>query len=155
MPTKRGIEYLDIVLPVILKLINGSLESGVVPKCFKAAVIKPLLKKSNLDPNSMKNYRPVSNLPFISKLLERVVTEQLVIHQNENRLLDKFQSAYFRIRLSLVTIIGTSCREHRQVSLLAEQLPVASLILFLRRREHGPLCLTSRKRCVQRASEDA
>ena len=94
MPTKRGIEYLDIVLPVILKLINGSLESGVVPKCFKAAVIKPLLKKSNLDPNSMKNYRPVSNLPFISKLLERVVTEQLVIHLNEdNPLLDKFQSA--------------------------------------------------------------
>ena len=94
MPTKMVIEYLDIFLPVIVKLINGSLESRVVPKCFKTAVIKPLLKKPNLDPNSMENYRPVSNLPFISKLLEHVVTEQLVIQLNENHLLDKFQSVY-------------------------------------------------------------
>ena len=77
-----------------MKLINGSLEFGVVRKCFKTAVIKPLLKKSNLDPNSMKNYRPVSNLPYISKFLERIVTEQLVIHLNKNYLLDKVQSAY-------------------------------------------------------------
>ena len=34
----------------------------------------------------------MSNLPFISKLLEHVVTEQLVIHLNENHLLDRFQS---------------------------------------------------------------
>ena len=68
-------------------------ESGVVLKCFKTAVIKLLLKKPNLDPNSMKNYRPMSNLLYISKFLECVVTEQLVIHLNEQHLLDKFQSA--------------------------------------------------------------
>ena len=55
MPTKIVTEYLDILLPVIVKLMNGSLESGVVPKCFKTAVIKPLLKKPNLDQNPMKN----------------------------------------------------------------------------------------------------
>ena len=60
----------------------------------RTAVIKPLLKKSNFDPSSMKNCRPVSNLPYISKLPERVVTEQLVTHLNENHLLDRFQSAY-------------------------------------------------------------
>ena len=61
--------------------------------CFKTAVIKPLLKKPKRDPKSTKNYRPVSNLPFISKLLEHVVMKQLVIHLNDNHLLDKFQSA--------------------------------------------------------------
>ena len=55
MPTRMVTEYLDILLPVIVKLINGSLESGVVRKCFKTDLIKPLLKKHNLDPNSMKN----------------------------------------------------------------------------------------------------
>ena len=82
MPTKMVIEYLDIFLPVIVKLINGSLESRVVPKCFKTAVIKPLQKEPNLDPNSM------------NKFLGHVVTKQLAIHLNENHLLDKFQSAY-------------------------------------------------------------
>ena len=82
MPTKMVIEYLDIFLPVIVKLINGSLESRVVPKCFKTAVIKPLQKEPNLDPNSM------------NKFLGHVVTKQLAIHLNENHLLDKFQSVY-------------------------------------------------------------
>ena len=72
------------LLPVILKLINGSLETSVVQQCFKTAAIKSILKKPNLDPNSAKNYRPVSNLPHTSKLLERVVTELL----SENHLSD-------------------------------------------------------------------
>ena len=74
------IEYPGILLPVIVKLISGSLESGVVPKCSKTAVIKPLLKQSNHDQNSVKNYRLVSNLQYISKLLECVVMEQKGIH---------------------------------------------------------------------------
>jgi hypothetical protein len=54
----------------------------------------PLLKKATLDPNSLKNFRPVSNLPFISKILEKVVLEQLNDHKLENDLNEKFQSAY-------------------------------------------------------------
>ena len=92
MPTRMVLELSSILLLVIAKLIYGSLESGVVAECFVTAIIKLLLKKPNLDPNTMKNYRPVSNLPFISKLLDHVVTEQLVIHLNENHLLDKFHN---------------------------------------------------------------
>ena len=92
MPTRMVLELSSILLLVIVKLIYGSLESGVVAECFVTAIIKLLLKKPNLDPNTMKNYRPVSNLPFISKLLDHVVTEQLVIHLNENHLLDKFHN---------------------------------------------------------------
>ena len=55
--------------------------------------MKPLLKKANLDLVD-KNYRPVSNLQFISKLIERVAAEQLVDHVNRNSLMEVNQSAY-------------------------------------------------------------
>ena len=83
-PTIFLLQFLDIILPILLKLINLSLEHGCVPDCLKKAVVKPLLKKSSLDPLICKNYRPVSNLAYISKLLERVVAEQLLHHLNIN-----------------------------------------------------------------------
>ena len=94
IPTKLLLDCLDILLPVLVQLMNGCLLSGIVPRSFKAAVIKPLLKKNGLDPNESKNFRPVSNLPYISKLLERVVSQQFVQHLNTHAILDKFQSAY-------------------------------------------------------------
>ena len=57
--------------------MNMSLLSGYVPQSFKVAVIKPLLKKHNLDPEVLANYRPISNLPFLSKILEKAVAKQL------------------------------------------------------------------------------
>ena len=51
--------------------------TGIVPAEFKTAHIRPLLKKKNLDKQSLKNYRPVSNLPFLSKILEKVIANQL------------------------------------------------------------------------------
>ena len=64
------------------------------PAIFKKAVVKPLLKKSSLDPNELKNYRPVSNLPFLSKILEKIVLSQLLSHLNHYKLLSPVQSAY-------------------------------------------------------------
>ena len=78
--TKTVLDCLEIPLPVILNIINESLICGIVPKPLKCAVTKPLLKKPGLDPNFPKHYRPVSNLPYVSKLLERVVAAQLVEH---------------------------------------------------------------------------
>ncbi len=57
-------------------------------------MVKPLLKKPDLDTSDLANYRPISNLPFISKLLEKIVFNQLFNHVNTNNLLDKFQSGY-------------------------------------------------------------
>ena len=76
--------------------MNESLVTGFVPPCFKHAVVKPLLKKANLDPENLKNYRPVSSLPFLSKVLERLVLAQLLQHLETNHLLEPFQSAYRR-----------------------------------------------------------
>ena len=78
------------------KIVNLSLTSGTVPIAFKKAVVKPLIKKPNLDPEVLGNYRPVSNLPYLSKILERAVADQLQAHLDTNGLHVKFQSAYRR-----------------------------------------------------------
>ena len=75
-------------------IINDSLTSGSVPECLKHAIISPLLKKQNLNPNELKNYRPVSNLTFISKIIEKAVFNQILDHLKFNSLLEKHQSAY-------------------------------------------------------------
>ena len=93
IPSPLFLDCLDELIPVITD-INTSLISGVVPQCFKHALVKPLLKKSNLDPELLKNYRQVSNLPFLSKVLERVVLTQLMTHLETRNLHEPFQSAY-------------------------------------------------------------
>jgi hypothetical protein len=85
---------MDDLIPFFTEIINESLTTGTVPDSFKHALLTPLLKKQDLDPDILKNYRPVSNLPFLSKLLERVVLIQLSSHLQKNGLLDTFQSAY-------------------------------------------------------------
>ena len=57
----------------VLQIVNMSLHSGDFPKGLKTAVIKPLLKKNTLDTLAIGNYRPISNLPFLSKIIEKVV----------------------------------------------------------------------------------
>ena len=58
------------------------------------AVVKPLLKKPTLDPDILANYRPISNLPFISKILEKTVANQLCDYLHRNSLLEDFQSGF-------------------------------------------------------------
>ena len=77
------LDYLDIPISPITSIINSSLEEGKCPNFFKQAHVTPILKKSFLDKEVFKNYRPVSNLNFISKILERVVAVQLQTHLDE------------------------------------------------------------------------
>lgn len=60
---------LDLVGP-ITTIINNSLNNFTVPDAFKAAIVKPIPKKSNPDIKEMGNFRPISQLPFLSKVLE-------------------------------------------------------------------------------------
>ena len=75
-------------------IINLCLSSGNFPTRFKSAVVKPLIKKPTLDYEVLKNYRPISNLPFLSKLIEKVIAKRLVSHMQDNGMVEKFQSAY-------------------------------------------------------------
>ena len=93
LPTWLLKQILDQIAPVITHIINVSISSGYVSSEMKEALVTPLIKKANLE-LIFKNFRPVSNLSFISKTIERVVAKQLLKHMEENGLTEIFQSAY-------------------------------------------------------------
>ena len=95
IPTSILKQILDTCLPAITQIVNLSLTHGEFSKDWKVAVVKPLLKKPGLDLIS-KNYRPISNLPFISKLVEKCMLKQLMKHCEKYNLLPDFQSAYWK-----------------------------------------------------------
>ena len=94
IPTQLLKECLDLLVPLITRMVNQSFSSGYVPKSFKLAAVTPLLKKANLIPEILKNFRPISNLPFLSKVLEKAAGKQLIHHKEVNDLREKLQSAY-------------------------------------------------------------
>ena len=94
MPTSLHKENIDILVPVYTVIVNSSLESGIVPAAMKQAIVTPILKKRGLDVNCLTNYRPISNLSFLSKTLERYVASELRHYLDTNGFNDPFQSAY-------------------------------------------------------------
>ena len=94
VPTWLLKEHLDAFIPFITHVTNSSFSSGVFPKPFGHALITPVLKKPSLDSNDLSNYRPVSNINFISKVIEKVATNQLKNHLFENDMIEIYQSAY-------------------------------------------------------------
>ena len=87
-------QHFDLLLPIILKIVNLSLESGHFPSSLKTAVLSPLLKKANLDHEVLANYRPISNLKVISKIIEHVVAVRLQKYLEANQLNEPLQSAH-------------------------------------------------------------
>ena len=94
LPTWLVISCIDELLPVITRIVNLSLSSGVVPETFKTAHIVPLLKKPSLDRNDLKNYRPIANLPFLDKVLERIAAAQLRTYLDKHNMFPLNQLAY-------------------------------------------------------------
>ena len=86
-------DNLDLFLPIWTDLVNASLKEGSM-EGLKTAIVNPLIKESTLDPEILKNYRPVSNLTFLSKIIERVVHNQLNKHMENNNLIINDQSGY-------------------------------------------------------------
>ena len=81
-------------MALISDIINTSLRDGIVPESFKRSLVKPLLKKKPGLELLEKNYRPVSNLSYISKLVEHVVAAQLVTPIERHGMMEAHQSAY-------------------------------------------------------------
>ena len=85
----------DMFIPIWLDLVNLSLEQGSI-ECLKSAVLLPLIKEldSAINTEILKNYRPVSNLQFLGKLIERVVGIRLDDHMVTNNLHSSKQYGY-------------------------------------------------------------
>jgi len=115
-----------LLSPFISLLIKKSLTAGCFPAAFKEALVRPLLKKVGLDAGDQKSFRPVYNLPFLSKLLERVVQARLQAFLKSNRLMPKTQSAY-RKYYSTETAVT---RVYNDLLLAADKRHVSALCLL-------------------------
>jgi hypothetical protein len=76
-PTQIVKQCMDILLPFNTGIVNLSFSLSEVPTYFKIAAVTPLLKKHNLNPQILKNFCPISNLPYLSKILEKVASHCL------------------------------------------------------------------------------
>jgi hypothetical protein len=94
LPTNLLKTCITAFVPVLTFIVNMSLSSENMPICLKMAIILPLIKKLLLNREILTNYRPISNLAFLSKVIEKCVALQLVNYMNENNLCCKWQSAY-------------------------------------------------------------
>ena len=86
-------QHLPSFSSVTTKIINMSLNDAIMPSSFKEAILTPILKKSSSNPEVLKHFRPVSNVAFISMLIEKVVVYQIFKHIQINGLYEKMQSA--------------------------------------------------------------
>lgn len=94
IPPRSLIHLFDTLGPSLLTIVNKSLSLGIFPADLKNALVLPSIKKPDLDPAVLNNYRPISNLPFISKILEKVVSNQLHSYLNLHSIYEKFQSGF-------------------------------------------------------------
>ena len=94
LPTGLVKDCIDVLVTPIVSIVNLSLSEGCFPTHFKSGLVSPLLKKPTLNRDDMKNYWPVSNLSFLSKIIEKVVASRLNSHINSSHTSNDYQSAY-------------------------------------------------------------
>ena len=113
-------------MPTIANIINLSLSTGLFLDNFKSCSVHPLIKKPNLDKETLSNYRPISHLSFLSKLTERVVKARLLSHLSTNNLLNSYQSAYTKFHSTETTLL--SVQDHIVKSISKRQLTALCLL---------------------------
>ena len=125
-PTALLKECLNELIEPLTDIVNLSLQGAAVPAATKRAIVTPLIKKVTLDPDNFKNYRPVSNLNFVSKVMEKVVAKRLLAHIQQNQLCFRFQSAY-RTDHSIQTAL---LRVHNDISSALHKKCMVVLVLL-------------------------
>src|SRR6218665_1310496 len=123
IPTSLLKDCASVLLPVITKIINLSLFTGNFPVAFKHSLVTPLLKKAKLDKENLSNYRPLSNLSFLSKLTQRIVLARLNNYLSSNSLLNLHQSGFTKHHSTGTLLVSlynklVSAVSHQQVSCL-------------------------------------
>jgi len=93
-PTFVMKQVVHLVAPYFTELFNRWLAAGHFPSEYKEAFITPIAKKAGLDTTDVSSYRPISNLSVVSKLLERMVTRQLMAYLSTANHLPTLQSGF-------------------------------------------------------------
>ena len=125
------VQYCEDLAPFETRLFNASLKNRCFPASQKCACITLVLKKATLNPDDPCNYRPISNLTFITKLLERCIYEQKNMYLQEKNLLPEKQSAYRRFHSTETAVLemlsnAYAAADRGQVTLLGLLDPSAA-----------------------------
>lgn len=83
---------LDFTLPVVVSIINRSIETNTFPTCWKTALVRPIPKKNCIE--TLSDLRPISILPVLSKVIEKIVLKQIENYIEMNNIIPKFQSGF-------------------------------------------------------------
>ena len=94
IPTWLLKKCVSVLVPTITNIVNLSLSSGQLYPILKESTTSLLLKKCTLDKDQLSDYRPISHLSLISKIIERVVKSRLTDFLSSNNLLNAYESVY-------------------------------------------------------------
>lgn len=140
LPTSVVKECTDEIISMLTRIVNASLTEGVVPNSMKNAIVKPLIKKANLDPEILKNFRPVTNLSFLSKMIEKVVAARLTDHLTKHKLMKTMQSAYRQFRSTETALL----RVQNDLLSALNQKKMVALVLIDLSAAHPPQTIINR-----------
>ena len=126
IPTFLLKSCLDSLITPITNIINLSFLEGSFPTSFKDALVYPLLKKHNLPHEDLSSYRPISNLNFLSKILERIILFRMNAHFHTFPSLCPLQSAYRKFHSTETALL----RIYNDLLLASDRRQVTALVLL-------------------------
>ena len=126
IPTKILKSSIDSLLIPITTLINLSLSEGIFPDSIKNAKVRPLLKKFSLPPDDLASYRPISNLNFVSKILERIIHTRITEHLQSFPSICPYQSAYRKFHSTETALL----RIQNDLLLAIDKRKLSALVLL-------------------------
>ena len=93
-PTRLLMSHIHAIVPILEHIVNICLTTGDFPISCKSSIVIPLIKKPGLDQEMLKNYTPISNLSFLSKVIEKIISINILGHILDNNIVDSFQFTY-------------------------------------------------------------
>ena len=94
LSSKHLLQLAEMLHSILRLIINKSLMTGIFPDKLKIAIVSPIYKGKESDPHEFSNYRPISLLPALSKIFEKVVHKQLYEYVDANNLLNTSQYGF-------------------------------------------------------------